>query len=151
VSVDEIRQADAADYDVIAAVVSEWWGRDVLTSLPRLFLNHFHTTSLIAENDGVMVGFLIGFYSPSKSGEAYIHFVVVDPTHRHGGLARRLYAKFLDEAARTGVRIVRAITSPGNDGSITFHRRMGFEVSGPDTEYNGPGRDMVTLTLRLAE
>jgi hypothetical protein len=56
---DAIRKATPADYDAIVTVVNDWWGRDVLAGLPRLFLDHFYTTSLIAEHDGEMTGFLI--------------------------------------------------------------------------------------------
>jgi hypothetical protein len=43
-----LRPARAADYDTIATVVDDWWGRPILSSLPRLFLDHFHRTSIIA-------------------------------------------------------------------------------------------------------
>jgi ribosomal protein S18 acetylase RimI-like enzyme len=145
-----IRSAVAADYDVIASVVNDWWGRDVLTGLPRLFLNHFHTTSFVAENNGIMVGFLVGFVSPSEPIEAYIHYVAVDPARRNGGVARHLYEHFLERARRQGCKVVRAITSPANERSIAFHRRMGFEVSSAVRDYNGPGRDMVTFSRELA-
>jgi ribosomal protein S18 acetylase RimI-like enzyme len=146
-----IRSAVAADYDLIASVVNDWWGRDVLTGLPRLFLNHFHTTSLVAEDDGAMVGFLVGFVSPSEPSEAYIHYVAVDPARRNDGLARQLYDQFLERARGQGCTVARAITSPTNEPSIAFHRRMGFEVSSVVRDYNGPGRDMVTFTRELTQ
>jgi hypothetical protein len=37
-----LRTATPADYDAIAAVVDDWWGRPVRRMLPRLFLDHFH-------------------------------------------------------------------------------------------------------------
>ena len=44
----------------------EWWGgRDLTAMLPKLFLNHFNDTSFVAENNDRMIGFLIGFLSPS--------------------------------------------------------------------------------------
>jgi ribosomal protein S18 acetylase RimI-like enzyme len=146
---ENLRQAKAGDYDEIARVASEWWGRDVLAGLPRLFLDHFHATSLIAEDNGTMTGFLVGFVSPSAPGEAYIHYVAVRPEHRGRGLARRLYDAFHDQARERGCRVVRAITSPGNETSIAFHRRMGFDVRGPVRDYNGPGRDMVVFARSL--
>jgi RimJ/RimL family protein N-acetyltransferase len=45
--------------------------------------------------------------------------------------------------------VVRAITSPGNHGSIRFHAALGFTVAGPVPGYNGPGRDMMTFELHL--
>jgi hypothetical protein len=41
--------AEPADYDRIIAVMDDWWGRPVSTSLVRLFLDHFHGTSLVAD------------------------------------------------------------------------------------------------------
>lgn len=145
-----VRGARAGDYDAIISVLNEWWGRDVAGGLPRLFLDHFYRTSLVAEDDGAMAGFLVGFCSPGRPHEAYIHYVAVDPGHRGGGLARRLYAEFLERAIQSGCTVARAITSPANQGSIAFHRRMGFDLAGPVLGYNGPGRDMIVFTRVLA-
>jgi ribosomal protein S18 acetylase RimI-like enzyme len=106
--------------------------------LPRLFLDHFSASSLVAE-DPRLCGFLIGFPSPSLPDEAYIHFVGVSPGSRGTGLGRALYRSFLDAAAADGRRVVRAITSPFNAGSIAFHRALGFSVEGPVEGHNGPG------------
>ena len=144
-----IRAATPDDYEPIVAVVSDWWGRDVVPGLPRLFLQHFCSTSLVAEDKGTLLGFLIGFLSPSQPDDAYIHYVGVHPSHRHRGLSRCLYDRFLHEASKAGRTTVRAITAPSNAGSIAFHRRMGFEVVGPIPNYNGPGRDMVTFRRAL--
>jgi ribosomal protein S18 acetylase RimI-like enzyme len=150
-STEGMRRATAADYDAIANVASDWWGRDVLVGLPRLFLDHFHATSLIAEDNGTMTGFLVGFVSPSTPGEAYIHYVAVHPACRGSGIARHLYDEFAARAEQEGCRLVHAITSPGNAASIAFHRRMGFDVRGPVRDYNGPGRDMIVFTRSLAD
>ncbi|MGY4097977.1 N-acetyltransferase family protein [Nocardia sp. R16R-3T] len=148
-----IRAARADDYDAIVIVIDEWWGRSVLPHLPRLFLDHFHRTSLVAELPGAgwreptewLAGFLIGFLSPSESDEAYIHFVGVDPQSRKTGLARELYERFFAIARANNRHVVKAITSPGNDASIGFHRHLGFTVTGPVRNYNGPGHHMVTF------
>jgi ribosomal protein S18 acetylase RimI-like enzyme len=144
-----VRPAGPADYDAIVAAADPWWGRPVAAALPRLFLDHFSGSSLVAEDDGDLVGFLVGFMSPGPPAEAYIHFAGVHPGYRGTGLARRLYEQFLAAARADGRRVVRAITSPANDGSIRFHRAMGFTVGGPVRDYNGPGRDMVTFELTL--
>ncbi len=134
-----LRAARPDDYDAIAAVVDEWWGRAILGSLPRLFLDHFHRTSLVAEDATGLAGLLVGILSPSESDRAYIHFVGVRPDARSSGLARRLYEQFFELARGDGRSVVNAVTSPTNDGSIAFHRRMGFTVSGPIRDHNGPG------------
>ena len=145
-----IRRARPSDYDRIAVVVDAWWGRPVLGSLPRLFLDHFHRSSLIAEHDDGLTGFLVGIVSPSEVDEAYIHFVGVHPHARSIGLARNLYEQFFQLARAYDRQIVRAITAPVNEVSIAFHERLGFTVTGPVADYNGPGRDSMVFERRLA-
>jgi ribosomal protein S18 acetylase RimI-like enzyme len=132
-----LRAATPADYDPIIALVDDWWGRPIRSALPRVFLDHFHATSTIAEADGALAGFLIGFLSPSQPDAAYIHFVGVDPALRGNGLARTLYQRFFALAAADDRRLVRAITAAGNAASIAFHSAMGFTVSPPIPHYDG--------------
>jgi ribosomal protein S18 acetylase RimI-like enzyme len=144
-----LRPARAADYDTIATVVDDWWGRPILSSLPRLFLDHFHRTSIIAEGPEGLNGFLVGILSPSERDQAYIHFAGVDPQVRKNGLARTLYDQFFQIARSHDRRVVTAITSPVNTASIAFHRRLGFTVIGPVSDYNGPGRDLIVFECTI--
>ena len=144
-----VRAARPADFDAIIAVVDDWWGRAMSAGLPRLFLDHFFGTSLIAEHDGELAGFLIGFLSPSKPQNAYIHFAAVAPAWRRTGLARSLYEQFFDLARHDGRTIVKAITSPQNGRSIAFHRAMGFTVSDPVKDYDGPSLDRVAFAREI--
>ena len=132
-----LRTATAADFDPIIAVVDDWWGRPIRRALPRVFLDHFHATSTIAEADGALAGFLIGFLSPSQPDAAYIHFVGVDPARRGNGLARTLYERFFALAAADARSVVRAITAAQNTQSIAFHTAMGFTVTDPIPDYDG--------------
>ncbi|MDR3034209.1 MAG: GNAT family N-acetyltransferase [Kitasatospora sp.] len=143
------RPAQPEDYDAIAAVINQWWGRPVLASLPRLFLDHFHGTSLVVDGHDGPVAFLIGILSPAQPLHAYIHFVGVAPPARQAGLGRRLYEEFFALARADGRRVVSAVTAPANAGSIAFHRSMGFAVNGPVPDYNGPGRDFITFERPL--
>ncbi|WP_017615319.1 GNAT family N-acetyltransferase [Nocardiopsis salina] len=144
-----VRAARPEDHARIIAVCDAWWGRPVAHILPRLFLDHFHRTSLVAEGEGVLAGFLVGFHSPSEPGTVYVHFAGVDPGHRGSGLAHGLYRRFFDAARAEGRTLVRAVTSPANEGSIAFHRRIGFTVTGPHTDHDGPGVDRMVFERRL--
>ncbi|MEV3981283.1 GNAT family N-acetyltransferase [Nonomuraea sp. NPDC049758] len=144
-----LRPAEPDDHGRIVAVLDDWWGRPISAGLPRLFLDHFHRTSLVAEDDDGLAGFLVGILSPSTPGLAYVHFVGVAPRLRGGGLARRLYRRFFALATADGRDRVRAITSPVNGPSIAFHAAMGFTVTGPVPDYDGPGVDRVVFELWL--
>lgn len=143
------RTAQASDYAAIAAAVDDWWGRPVLSALPRLFLDHFHRTSLVIDGPGGLLAFLVGILSPSDPRQAYIHFAGVAPQARRQGLAQLLYAEFFALARADGRTMVSAVTAPVNTGSIAFHRAMGFSVNGPVADYDGPGRDLVRFEHSL--
>jgi GNAT superfamily N-acetyltransferase len=155
----KIRNLSPSDYDAIIGVVDDWWGGQRMASmLPRLFFEHFTDTSFAAEAHGSLAGFLVGFCSPSRRGEAYIHFVGAHPAQRGQGLGRRLYEAFFEAVAARGCTIVRAVTAPMNSGSIAFHRRIGFEIERGGAEshgfpvtvgYDGPGHDRVRFIKHL--
>lgn len=152
------RRPTETDHARVLAVMEEWWGglggpdgaRRRASLLPRLFFQHFTTTSTIVErSDGRLAAFLVGFLSPAQPGTAYVHFVGVDPTLRRAGLGAALYRRFLDDVAHAGIRTVRAITGPQNTASIAFHTAVGFEVGPVRPDYDGPGDDRVCFTRTL--
>jgi ribosomal protein S18 acetylase RimI-like enzyme len=154
-----LRPPTEDDYARIIEAVRTWWDdvpaladRDAerVALVPRLFLQHFADTSILAETaDGQLVGFLIGFLSQSRPGEAYIHFVGVAPARRRAGLGAALYARFCDLCRQHPCTAVHCITSVGNDRSIAFHQRQGFAVSDPIPDYDGPTLDRVAFVKYL--
>ncbi len=134
----EARQAKSEDHGEIIAVLREWWsGRDLTHLMPRLFLDHFCNTSLIINKGDHLVGFMIGFMSPSKSNEGYVHFVGVHPDFRGLGIASFMYQRFFTLCKDRGRDIVRACTSPVNRVSIAFHQALGFRICSGNSEIDG--------------
>ncbi|MBI4171734.1 MAG: GNAT family N-acetyltransferase [Actinobacteria bacterium] len=145
-----IRNAEPVDYARVIAVVDAWWGgRRMADMLPKLFFVHFRETSFVAEEDGELAGFLCGFLSQTHADEAYIHFVGVAPERRSTGLGRELYERFFGAVRVAGRGVVRCVTSPVNEGSLAFHRSLGFEAEPGGEGYDGPGQDRVLLVKRL--
>jgi ribosomal protein S18 acetylase RimI-like enzyme len=147
----EIRHAEPADYGRVIGRVNAWWGgRDMAPMLPRLFFVHFEGTSYVVDDgDGQLAAFLIGFLSQTDPAEAYIHFVGVSPEHRGGGLGRRLYERFFEDARAAGRTRVTCVTSPVNEGSVAFHEALGFTSESVAHDYDGPGEDRVLFVKTL--
>ena len=157
-----LRRPVEADHPRLVGRVDEWWGgRKLHQLLPRLWLQHFTGTSWVAEDaEGQLVGFLVGFLSPDRPGEAYIHMVATSPNHRGAGIGRLLYERFFEDVRARGARRVTAITWPGNRVSVGFHRAMGFTpTEGPGTQnlygtpaypdYDADGDDRVVFSREL--
>ena len=133
-----IRKAKPSDHASIISALPDWWGgRDLTPMLPKLFLNHFFDTSFVVESRGRMIGFLIGFLSPSIKNEAYVHFMGIHPDFRKKGLGKTVYERFFEICREQKRTIVRACTSPVNAGSIAFHRKIGFQIEPGDDEIDG--------------
>jgi ribosomal protein S18 acetylase RimI-like enzyme len=126
------------DWERVVAVMPAWWdGRDLRALLPRIFFEHFRSSSLLVEHEDQLVGFLVGFLCPDHDDEAYIHFVGVAPAWRRAGLAGDLYRRFFGLARANGRSVVRAVTAPVNTGSIAFHTALGFSLLPGDDEVGG--------------
>ena len=146
----DIRRAEPADHARVIGVLDEWWGgRRMRDMLPKLFFVHFADTSFVAERDGELAGFLVGFLSQAEPEEAYVHFVGVSPDERGSGLGRELYERFFAVARSHGRHRVSCVTSPANTGSLSFHQAIDFEPGPPQPDDDGPGEDRVVLTRAL--
>lgn len=155
----EIRNVKGSDYYMISPLINEWWGgRQMSNMLPKLFFDHFKNTSFIAEIDGSIVGFIIGFMSQSELDAAYIHFVGVHPAFREQKIGKRLYHEFFNVVKQRNRNVVHAVTSPVNKASIAYHTKLGFDIEKGDREmdgvsvfsdYDGPSQDRVLFMKRL--
>ncbi len=133
-----IRNGIPSDYEDIIQVMPDWWdGRDLRSSILKIFFHHFNDTIFIAERDGKLVGFLIGFLSQSKSKEAYIHFAGIHPKMRKIGLGHTLFQHFFSACKEKGCTVVCSCTSIVNKGSVEFHKRIGFSIEPGDEEIEG--------------
>lgn len=146
-----IRAMTKADFDFLLGEVDAWWGgREIRPLLHPAHLYQFGDMAFVADVDGAVAGFIVGFVSQTAPDEAYVHLAATSPTVRGQGVGRALYARFCAVAAARGCRRVKGITTPTNTDSIAFHRRLGFEATlTPD--YSGPGLDRVVLMKWLGE
>ena len=154
-----IRNSKPLDHQGIISVMKDWWGgRDLAWMLPRLFLEHFCSTSFVIEKGENLVAFLIGFLSQSKANEGYIHLVGVHPNYRGVGLGEFLYHRFFQICKKNNRDTIRACTSPVNKGSIEFHKKIGFNILKGDAEvdgvqvsldYNHPGDSKVLFEIKI--
>ncbi|MSO44959.1 MAG: GNAT family N-acetyltransferase [Thermoleophilia bacterium] len=139
----------ADDFDVARAVATEWFGHPVGLTLHRLFFDQLGPQGVwLARHDGSPAGFLLGIISQSEPDLAYVHMHVVDPVLRGQGVGSTLYRVFAALAVGAGCTRIRALAAPHREGSIQFHRALGF--AGPlVADYLGPGEDRIVFERPL--
>lgn len=146
------------DHPRVLAVLDAWWGglkgeagaTERALLLPRLYFQHFTTTSYLVEREGgEIAAFLVGFLSQTEPDTAYVHFAGVDPALHGQGAGAALYRAFFALARAHGRRHVHCVTSPENTASVAFHTRLGFTASAVRRDYDGPRFDRVSFAVDL--
>ena len=145
----EPRPLVAADFVDARAVAEAWFGHPVGLTLHRLFFDQLGPGGVwIARADGSPAGFLLGMVSLSEPDLAYVHLHAVDPALRGQGVGATLYRWFGEQAMAKGCTRIRALAAPQREGSIAFHRALGFD--GPlVADYLGAGEDRIVFERAL--
>lgn len=143
-----IRGITKSDFDYIVSVLDRWWGGPSSERAHPIFFYELGERALIAEENGEVVGFLLGFVSYNDPPTAYIHLVGINPDQRRLGVGKELYERFAERASKDGVRRLKAITPVGNEGSVRFHEALGFAVT-VEPDYAGKGRSRVVFTKNI--
>lgn len=144
----QIRGITKTDFDHITSVLDRWWGGPSREQAHPVFFYELGEHALIADEGGEVIGFLLGFVAPNEPAVAYVHLVGIHPDRRRHGVGKRLYEVFTERARQAGAARIKAITNVGNEGSVEFHRALGFDVK-LDADYAGPNRPRVVFTKCL--
>ncbi len=82
---------------------------------------------LVAEENGVPVGFLEGRLFRGTPPIGYVYFVAVDPAHRRSGAARLLVVEALRTFAAEGATRTFAAVPKDNEASLRLFTALEFE------------------------
>jgi ribosomal protein S18 acetylase RimI-like enzyme len=155
-----VRQMTKSDFDRIVEVIDHWWGGPIGTFAHPIFFYELGVHALVIEQGTDMIGFLFGFIVPRIDPRApptsdsertgYIHLVGIHPDYRRRGVGRQLYDRFVSECRSAPCDKMKAITTPGNEGSIRFHVALGWNMQDVE-DYAGPGRRRIVFTKPLAD
>ncbi|MFK8002566.1 MAG: N-acetyltransferase family protein [Polyangiales bacterium] len=137
-----------SDFDHLSTVMDRWWGGPgAQRAAPHLF-HELGSDAIVAEDDGKMAGFLLGFLVPKSPPLGYIHLVGIHPDYRRLGVGQRLYARFEEKCRAAGARSLKAISPVGHEGALRFHEALGFRAT-VAPHYAGAGRARVVYERDL--
>ncbi len=145
------RPLEKRDYDLIVQVIDRWWGGPTSALAHPIFFYELGDMARIVEDNGMMVGFLLGFIARSKQGGdvGYVHLVGIHPDHRRRGVGRLLYEAFEQDCRKAGATRMKAITTLGNEGSQLFHQVLGWDMVEIE-DYAGPGRPRIVFAKEFS-
>jgi GNAT superfamily N-acetyltransferase len=143
-----IRGLGKADFDHLVTVLDRWWGGPAGQHAHPMFFYEFGEHALVAEHEGEIVGFLLGFLTQGDDPLAYIHLVGIHPDFRRRGVGKALYERFTAHCIERGAKRIKTIAAVGSEGQRAFHEALGFTVT-HDENYAGPSRARLVFTRTL--
>lgn len=84
----------------------------------------FSDTSIVAERDGQLVGFISGFIHPNSTEILFIWQVAVNTSERGKGLATKMLRELLTRRETNDVQFVEATVSPSNKPSQSLFKGL---------------------------
>jgi L-2,4-diaminobutyric acid acetyltransferase len=87
-----------------------------------MMARYFADTSVVAEEAGEVVGFIIGFRMPPRPESVFVWQVTSAPSQRGKGLATGMMAELLARHAAAGGSFLEATVTPSNTTSQKLFR-----------------------------
>lgn len=127
------------DRKVLGKVRREYWKRKIA------YIDIYPRPALVAEMDGKVVGFILGYVSGWEFGVpdtvGWIDTIGVDPDYQHRGVGRRLFKELIENLKRTGkeaqpeaketpiegVNVVYTLVRWNDWNMLRFFEKMGFK------------------------
>lgn len=95
---------------------------------------HFSATSIVAEQDGQIVGFASGYRPPIQPDALFIWQIGVSPLCRGQGVGKALARKILARPENTDIAYLEASITPSNDRSRSLFTSLAKEYGAPYQE-----------------
>ena len=125
------------DIKVLAKPRPEYWAMKL-----ELVKKRSQVTSLVAELDGKVVGFIIGDASSWEYGVpeniGWIDTIGVDPDYQRKGIAKTLFAEMTNNLKKVGVDTIYTFVTRRDWKLLKFFNSMGFQKG-----------DMINLELDI--
>ncbi len=104
--------------------VADHGGLELNTAYAYMVLaDDFTDTCVVAEQDDVLAGFVLGYRPPNRPDTLFVWQVGVAPSHRGQGLARRMILELLERNAPE-VRFLESTVTPSNTASRRLFRSV---------------------------
>lgn len=120
-----LRQPALSDGAAVFQLIQDCPPLDVNSAYAYLLLcHHFSDTSVVAELDGKVVGYISGYVPPQQPDTFFVWQVAVHSDARGRGLGQRMLRFLLDQPTVAGVCYIDTTVSPSNKPSRAMFARL---------------------------
>ncbi len=121
-----------------------------------LHCSHWSATSVCAEIDGEIMGFISGYRVPEANDHLFIWQVAVDVRARGKGLAGRMLRSILKRESLDDIRYLQTTINPDNRPSWALFEALAAELNadllrrclfGRESHFGGEHEDEIMLTI----
>jgi ribosomal protein S18 acetylase RimI-like enzyme len=126
----KIRQLRASDVPAVQAIDKRLTERATTWDNVDIYLAGEPLVSFVAEQDGEIIGFLLGDVKSYEFGLAesgWIETIGIDPAYQRRGIGARLIRAFVDHCRRIGINTVHTLIKHDDEEMQAFFLRNGFE------------------------
>lgn len=101
---------------------------------------------MVAEEDGMIVGFLTGM---AMAKELHLHNIAVHPDYQGRGIGRQLMEAVDDYCREGDFRLITLEVRQDNDIARRLYLSLGFKAVGTRKDFYSPGQDASLYTKEL--
>jgi ribosomal protein S18 acetylase RimI-like enzyme len=131
--------------EFIENALEQWWSEaNFQRGIPNAAV-----CNLVAEQDGQIVGTLMGTVNPREEGQVHLFRLYIHPDHLGQGIGKKVWQAYLQYLAPE-VKRVDLEVEPQNARAIQFYTRLGFQETGiNDAEAFGYTMKTMLMSLNL--
>lgn len=144
-----LRRIESADFEKLYALDQLCFEPAIAYSRQELrrFLSLPTAQGVVAEQEGALAGFSIGYVAPGP--RAHVVTLDIHPRRRRHGLGRALLKELLRRLGQAGAREAVLEVDTKNAGAIAFYERFGFRKRRRLPDYYAPGRPAWEMSREL--
>ncbi|HHI00122.1 MAG TPA: ribosomal-protein-alanine N-acetyltransferase [Thermococcus litoralis] len=140
-----IRPATLFDLSEIMRIERQSFREQYPRGLFLMFLEANPETFLVAEYNGRIVGYVMGYLRPDREG--HIMSIAVDPLYRGNGIGKALMEVVIDRLIKRGARYIGLEVRVSNERAIKLYEKLGFKKMKIIKGYYSDGEDAYYMVL----
>ncbi|WP_297421326.1 ribosomal protein S18-alanine N-acetyltransferase [Thermococcus sp.] len=144
-----IRPVKLFDIPEVVRIERESFNEEYPRGVFLAFLENNPSTFLVAEYNGRIIGYVMGYLRPDMEG--HIMSIAVDPKYRGNGIGSALLNEVIERLVNEGARYIGLEVRVSNENAIRLYESFGFRKIKRIIAYYSDGEDAYYMLLPAEE